>query len=258
VAGPGLSLDGRPLSVLIANADRAGLAALVDEQLRRFTERDVLQALRHPFCGREVLEAIETSSLLRLRSVKKAFARHPAASRPTALQCLEDLTWRDLVEVGRETRTPAPVRASCVQQLLEKLPRLALGEKIALARLADRPVLPALLVEKEPRVLEAVLANPRLVEDDLVAWITTRNPLPERLGMLAGDPRWSQRRQVREALLRNPSTPRPAALALLLSGTRTEWRLVMENPSADPLLAACAERLYRERTETVDRKAARS
>ena len=248
-----MSGEGNSFSARISKSTRQSLAALVAENLHRFTERDVLQALRHPYASGPVLDEILTSrTFMALRSVRKALALHPATPRHAALRCLDDLTWRDLLDVGRATPTPPPVRRSANQKLLDALRRLSLGEKIALARLADRVLLAALLDEEDVRITEAVLRNPRLTPEDLVRWLSVGYPDRPRLALLAADPRWNQRPPVRQALLRQRLTPRGSALALLSSASREELRSLTEDPRVDPLLAACAQRLSENPSRTVD------
>jgi len=237
----------------IAQADRSGLAALVVENLSRFGERDVLQILRHPHLSDPVLtEILQAKAFVGLRSVRRALALHPATPRAEALRCLDDLTWRDLVLVSRETRTPPPVRRAANRKLLEALRRLSTGEKVALARLADRDLLVPLLEENDRRVLEALLRNTRLTADDLVRWITVGRAEGSTLEDLAADAAWSRRPPVRGALLRHRLLPRGAALSLLLSATRAEWLRLAEDETIHPLLSACARRLCESGPEFVD------
>jgi hypothetical protein len=237
----------------ISQADRAGLVALVKENLGRFGERDVLQVLRHPFLSEPVVAGIlEAPGLTGLRSVRRALALHPATPRPDALRCLDDLTWRDLVEVSRETRTPPPVRQAANRKLRDALRRLAKGERIALARLADRDLLLPLLEENDPDVLGALLRNPRLTSDDLVRWVTVGRAAAATLESLAADAVWARRPAVREALLRHRLLPRGAALSLLLSGGRAEWLRLAGDETIHPLLSACARRLCESAAEFID------
>jgi hypothetical protein len=237
----------------ISQADRSGLAALVTENLPRFGERDVLQVLRHPHLSDAVLaEILQAKAFVGLRSVRRALALHPATPRAEALRCLDDLTWRDLVLVSRETRTPPPVRRAANRKLLEAVRRLSRGEKVALARLADRDLLLPLLEENDRGVLEALLRNPRLTADDLVRWITVGRAEAVALEGLAADPAWSRRPPVREALLRHRLLPRGAALSLLLSATRGEWLRLAADETVHPLLSACARRLSESGVEFVD------
>jgi hypothetical protein len=232
------------LTAAISRADRASLAALVRENLERLSESDVLRCLRHPYSGEAVVsEVLAAPGLLSTRDVRKALVLHPATPRADALRLLEDLTWRDLVEVGRETRAPAPVRYAANRRVLEKLPHLTRGEKTALARLADRPLTGSLLDDGDVDVLVALLGNPRLVEEDLTAWLLVRRPKEEQLVALSRSARWMERTAVRTALLLSPRTPRGIALSLLTSSGRPVWERLAQDPSADRLLAACARSL---------------
>ncbi|MEO6327109.1 MAG: hypothetical protein ABIT01_18085 [Thermoanaerobaculia bacterium] len=186
---------------------------------------------------------LSSGALVAIRAVRRALAIHPAAPRGAALTCVGDLSWRDLAEIGRDLRVPTPVRRAADQNLLVKLPGLSLGEKIALARLADRELIPALLTEIDPAVFAAVLTNPRLTSELLLAWLVRAAPDPAQLTRLSREPRWRSHPEVRGALFRNQRTPRSAALGLLSGGTRAEWRRLMSEPGIDPLVAACAGRL---------------
>ncbi|MFN7988291.1 MAG: hypothetical protein U0529_12530 [Thermoanaerobaculia bacterium] len=232
------------LTATITRADRAALAAFVRENVGRLSESDLLRCLRHPYSGEAVVaEVLASPAALSSREVRKAVALHPAAPRADALRLLEDLTWRDLVDVGRETRTPAPVRHAANRRVLERLPKLSRGEKTALARLADRPLAGPLLDDGEVDVLAALLGNPRLVEEDLTAWLLVRRPSEAQLTLLSRSERWMERTAVRTALLLSPRTPRAIALSLLTSSERPVWERLAQDPSADSLLAACARSL---------------
>lgn len=250
-----MSSGGPGLAARISKADRRGLVALVSENLAAFTERDALQVLRHPHASESVLEEILSSrTLLASRGVRRLLAAHPLTPRHAALRCLDDLLWRDLLDVGRDARTPAPVRMAANRKLEEAMRYLAAGEKIALARFAPSTLFPALLDEPEIRVLEAVLANPRLASGDLQRWLATGHAQPDALAFVASDMRWSSRPEVRIALLTHRSTPRAAALSLLTSASRGEWRRLAEDPSADALLAACARELLENGSNFIDRR----
>ena len=230
----------------ISAADRAGLLALVREHLPAFTERDVLHVLRHPYLSEAVIEEILAArAFLPFRAVRRAIALHPATPRHAALRSLDDLTWRDLLDIGRETRTPPPVRKAANLRLLERLRRLTEGEKIALARLASRELFAELLSDESPRVVEGLLANPRLTAEDVLAWLATGNPGAPSLAALAAVPRWIERPPILAALLVHRATPRPMALSLLSKAGRPAWHRLAEDPAVDPLLAACARTLLR-------------
>lgn len=251
----GTTRDGRSLSVLIEHADRERLLTLVQDELLRFSHRDVLQALRSPHCDRLVVEEIAAArSIMSARTIRKAIALHPRAPRHLSLRCLDDLGWRDLLDIGREVRVAMPVRRAANRKIAERWKALAVGEKISLARFADRELVRDLLAEPDTSIFSALLKNPRLLAEDLVTWITVGAPAPAQLVLLSQDPVWSRRWEVRSALLRSKSLPRPAALALLPTGSRLEWKGLIDDPAVDPLVAACAETLYESRGQLVDRR----
>lgn len=249
-----MSVGETSLSTRISKADRSTLVALVAENLARFSERDALQALRHPHASEAMIEEIVSSkTLLAFRGVRRLVASHPQTPRHAALRCLEDLLWRDLLDIGREVRTPPPVRIAANRKLEDALRFLAVGERVAVARFAASALFPSLLDDPDPRVLEAVLANTQLGAEDLQRWLATGHPRPEALAVVAGDVRWTCRPAVRIALLTHRNTPRAPALSLLTSASREEWRRLAEDPSADALLAACARKLLENGPNSVDR-----
>jgi hypothetical protein len=242
-----------PLSARISRADRKGLVALVAENVARLTERDAAQALRHPHASEAmIVEILSSRTLMASRTVRRLVAGHPRTPRHDALHALDDLTWRDLMDVGRETRTPPPVRQAANRKLLEATRGMAVGEKIALARFAPPALFPALFDELDGRVLEALLQNPRLTPEDVQRWLSTGRPSPAGLAQLAAEGRWASRPAVRSALLLHPATPRAAALSLLTSASRAELRRLCETPGADALLAACAAELLEAPGKSVD------
>jgi hypothetical protein len=244
-----------PLSARISRADRKGLAELIASHLARLTERDAAQALRHPHASEAmIVEIVSSRALMASRAVRRLVAGHPQTPRHEALHALEDLLWRDLMEIGRETRTPPPIRQAANRRLFEALRRMAVGEKVAVARFAHPDLFPALFAEGDLRVLEALLQNPRLTPDDVQRWLATGDPGPRGLSFLAAETKWAHRPGVRTAILLHPATPRASALALLRSASREELRRVCETPGADALLAACAVSLLEAAGNAVDTK----
>lgn len=89
------------------------------------------------------------------------------------------------------------------------------GVRTAQARGRDRMVLDRLLHDRDPRVVAALLDNPRVTERDVVRIAAMRPTLPEILEQVAAHARWGHRYRVRKALAFNPATPWPLARQLL-------------------------------------------
>jgi hypothetical protein len=84
---------------------------------------------------------------------------------------------------------------------------LSAGERTAAARGRDRLVLDRLLHDRDPRVIAALLDNPRVTERDVVRISAMRPTTATILGMVAAHPRWGQRYRVRKAVAFNPASP---------------------------------------------------
>lgn len=241
--------DGGAFLGELAGAGRRRLVELVSEAAARgaLDEPTGLRVLRHPFCSEETIRLVLSSrEAMAAASVRKALALHPATPRADALRAVEDLGWRDLADIGRSARTPPPVRRAASRRIAEKLVRLAKGERVALARLADRDLLAALLRDADPDVVAAVLRNPRLVLDDLVAW-GAASPLPGSISVVAADPAWRRRAEVRAVLLRSRGAPAGAVIELLRASSPQELRQLVSETGVSRLTAAWADRLLSRR-----------
>ncbi len=87
-----------------------------------------------------------------------------------------------------------------------------------------------LRLEKDPRVVQGLLENPRITEDDVLFLVNQpRTPAPV-LEQVARDPKWSSRREVRIALLRNGSTPLSLAVTFISNLSLTELRTLLSDP----------------------------
>ena len=94
---------------------------------------------------------------------------------------------------------------------------LTLGERKSLARRRDRNLLARVLRDPHPDVIGIVLANPAIVERDVVALCARRPIVPDVLREVTRSVRWMVRPAVRVALAKNPHTPLDVALRLVPS-----------------------------------------
>ncbi len=78
---------------------------------------------------------------------------------------------------------------------------------MAIARRASPLLIAQLRSDPEPRVIAALLENPRLTEGGLMPMVSSETTSPEVLGMVARHGRWGVRYPVRLALCRNRRTP---------------------------------------------------
>ncbi len=162
----------------------------------------------------------------RLRKIQRALVRHPHTPVAVAQGLAAHLFWNDLAEIAEDLRVPPAVRHRAEELLKGKVERLALGEKIALARKASRPAIAVLRDSTDAAVLRALLRNPRLVEADATRIASGTAAPAVLLQSLAEDASWGIRRPVRLALLKNPRTPVASALVLVRTLSRQDLSLL--------------------------------
>jgi hypothetical protein len=236
----GLPADPRPVHELERRLREAGaeeLLALVRERAPELSPAAARLALRNPYISAAAVEALAAQPrLLAFHEVKRDLACCPAAPEVLALRLIGGLFWADLMAIGLDTRLHPRLRRAADQHLLARLPGLAVGEKISIARRAAPAILTQLRHDPTPRVIAALLDNPRLTEGTLAPLVHgERTPAPV-LELIAGDRRWGTRYPLRLALARNPATPLGAALRLLPALQKADLRAVAADPRlAEPL-----------------------
>lgn len=203
------------------------LLELLEAELGELDGEVVRLALGNPHASRRVIDLVlNERRLLASHEVQKALAQHPRTPEPRVLNLVPALYWRDLMELGSDTRIRPRVRLAADRRLLERLPRLGAGERVALARRAGPGVGARLLFDADPRVIEALLENPRLTEPLLAPAINSPLIRPETLALIAADKKWGRRYSVRSSIARNPSAWARTALGLLATLQKQDLREV--------------------------------
>jgi hypothetical protein len=111
--------------------------------------------------------------------------------------------------------TPAEIRRIAEEVILNRLPQLALGQRLTLARRGSARVAAGLLAEGHERVVPLALDNAFLTESQVLK-VLAREELPEIVAAsIARHRKWSCLYNVRMALVRNPLTPLARVLAFL-------------------------------------------
>jgi hypothetical protein len=247
---PEESGESPPTGSSLRSAGREELARRLAEEGEGWSEGEVLDFLANPFADEELVRSLMSRrSLVSAYRVRRALLLHPKTPQPEALRLVPFLRWRDLAWAGNDPRLSPIVRRSCDRMVLERLLEMALGEKIALARVANRAVIGQLRFDPEPMVFAALLVNPRLVEDDVVSLVTSGRAARSQLEAIARDPRWSSRYAVRLALLRNPASPVGAVVSLLGTLRRDDLLAVWRAPATGELVRRAAKQLLEAKFE---------
>lgn len=203
-------------------------AASAEERVAAVADpKQALRLLSDPHLERDAVAALaERRDLLTSYEVRKALAFHRETPEVAARRLLTGLYWRDLVAAGADTRLRPTLRRAADQQLAQRLPGAAKGEKVAMARKAGPGLVQRLRDDPDPRVMRALLENPRLTEGQILPAINRPDAPPAVLDVVARDRRWGVRYPVRCALARNPSTPVDSALRILPHLKKADLRAV--------------------------------
>jgi hypothetical protein len=180
-------------------------AAAADPAL---TEDLVLALLKRSDLPAEVIEQIgKNAAIANSRKAKLAIVGHRKTPRHVSLSLLRKLFTFDLMKVALTPVVPGDIKAAAEEALINRLESLPLGEKLSLARRASGRVVGALLLERETRVIQAALENPRLSEGPILKAVMRASGSAALVHALCEHPKWSLRHEIRVALLRNDKTP---------------------------------------------------
>lgn len=241
------------LSAELRRVHRNRLLELVREHLRAFTLREVRQTLLNPHADAEVIdELLVARHLQAIYAFKAAVARHHRTRETSALRLVPNLFWRDLMEIGLDPRIHPAVRRSAEKYLVQRLSRLTVGEKINLARRAGPDILAHLLDDPNPSVLRALLENPRVTEAVLLPLANRTAASPRNLRILARDPRWGRRYEIRAALARNPAAPYQEIFEILPTLQRDDLEVVASIDAHSWIVRHRAEELFDQVLPRVD------
>jgi hypothetical protein len=177
------------------------------------TEDQVLALLQRRDLPAQAIERIgQASSALKSRKICVALAAHPRAPRHLALRLIRQFYTFDLMQFALQPQAAADLKRVADEQLLGRLASITLGERLTLARRASETVAGALLLDKEARVSHAALENPHLTEAALIRALLRPSVSGGLVEAVCRHGKWSPRREVRIALLRNPHTSLECAM----------------------------------------------
>lgn len=235
------------LATRLREADEETLLALLEAHVPEITPEEASQALANPFLGRAGIETMaEEKRLLAHREIQRLLARHRATPEPLALRMVPGLFWKDLLEIGLDTRVRPTVRRAADRTLLARLSALGTGEKVSIARRASRRVLERLRHDPSARVVSALLDNPRLTEGQLLPLASSEQAPAPVLETVARHRRWGVRYEVRHALATNPAVPVPLVLPILPHLRKRDLRALSRMIRLSPVVRRRAQVLLGE------------
>jgi hypothetical protein len=196
-------LESSPADAL-AELEAAGTVLTADLALSIMKDRTL---------SSETIERISrNAAVMKSRKVRTALAVHPRTPRRIALRLIRELYTFDLMQFSLVSLVAADLKRVADEILVARLASITLGERISLARRSSPMVTAALLLDKESRVWQTALENPRVTEHAIVRALRRSDTSSAFVKAICHHAQWSLRPEIRCALLRNEHTPLARAL----------------------------------------------
>ena len=129
---------------------------------------------------------------MKSRKVRLALAAHPRAPRRIVLRLIRELYTFDLMQFSLLPAVAADLKRVAEELLVGRLASISLGERISLARRSSGRVAAALLLDRESRVWQTALENPRLIESAIVTALLRPGASPAFVKAVCHHSKWSR------------------------------------------------------------------
>ena len=209
----------------------AGGASLASQVLLPITEVEALRAVAsNPALGEELaLTLLERRDLpssviddlakngrvMKHRNVRTSVVQHQKTPRHVSMPLIRRLYTFELMKVALMPGVPTDVKLAADDALISKFGTISVGEKLTLSKRGSARIAARLLNDPDKRIVEAALNNPFLTEIWVCKALLRKDPSQILAHHVCKDQKWSVRKDVRVALLRNEFTP--LAQAILIS-----------------------------------------
>ena len=201
-----LQADGEQLFALLRDPDPDLIRSLLKNP--NLGEAHLLALLKRRNLSEQLIKTMHRlPTAAASRRLMIALAGHPNTPASVLSALLPQLFLFELVTVMQLPGVSPDHKIAAERAILKRLPETELGNKITLARRGSPALLEALLREGEPRLVAAVLENPRLKESGVLAFLKAPAATAETISAVGRHPVWGNRPNLRFAMLRNRKTP---------------------------------------------------
>src|SRR5690349_6378550 len=220
---------------------------------RELTEELALALLERRDLAASAIEALsKRGDLLKHRKVSVAIAGHAKTPRHIALPMVRRLFTFELMQLALSSAVAADIKLLAEEVIVGRLESISSGERLTLAKQASSRVAAALLLDAEPRIIAAALMNSRLTE----SWIVRALMRPEAgvllIDLICKHAKWSLRREIQVALLRNTNTPFGRILQMAPQLPVRIVREILKTSKLSPEVQSYLERILEARMDAKD------
>jgi hypothetical protein len=197
------------------------------------TEEELLLLVQRKDLAVTILQRLGNDSRVEVSyQVKRALLFNVKTPASVGLKFVGQLFTFDIMSLLLIPAIAREVKAAGEEMLCRKLPQLALGERLTLARRTNSDRLLSLLLDDSSReVVGAVLTNAFLREGLICAAIRKPTVKPHTVEQIAINAKWSCRQDVRYTLLRTKYLSLGTALNFLQTLNSNQLRELAGDPS---------------------------
>jgi hypothetical protein len=145
--------------------------------------------------------------VMKYRKVLLAVMQHPHTPKHVSLPIIRRLYTFELMNVTLLPSVAADVKLAAEETLVSRFGTIAAGEKLTLGKQGSARVAAGLLNDPNRRVVAAALDNPYLTEAWVIKAVVRKDASEILAHHVSRHQKWSVRKDVRAALLRNELTP---------------------------------------------------
>ncbi|MGC2696564.1 MAG: hypothetical protein WA738_12320 [Candidatus Angelobacter sp.] len=174
----------------------------------RLTEDLALALLNRRDLPPEALEALSKNGhIARQQKVRLSLVMHPRTPRHVSVPTIRHIHVFELMQVALLPSVPPDVKRAAEEALIHRIDTISSGERSTLAKRSSGRVAAALLLDKEVRIMQAALSNPRMTEMFIVRALKVETGTELLAPAVSRHQKWSYRNDVKAALLGNRHTP---------------------------------------------------
>jgi hypothetical protein len=215
---------------------------------RRMTEDLALTLLNRRDLQPQVLEDLaKNPEAIKHRKVINAVVTHPKTPRHVSIPIIRRLYTFELMHVALTPVVAADIKKVAEDGLVARMDTIASGERLTLAKRASGGVAAALLLDGERRIVEAALANPQMTEAHLIRALVNPKASAALVELVCNHGKWSLRRDIRLALLRNDKISMAKAVLFAQSLPSMALRDVLHHSRLSPRVREYLLRVLEER-----------
>jgi hypothetical protein len=133
--------------------------------------------------------------------------------------------------------------------ILQKIQRLSVGERIALALKGGREIRSALSKDPNKEVVTTVLKNPKITEPEVEIFAHSRNIPEDVLRQISKNREWMRNYQITLAMVNNPKTPPGIGSSLVAKLLTKDIAILEKNKNVSQALRALAKKVLQARTQ---------